>query len=161
MPTRTAKSCGPDASEVGVKSCGGTQSPTGPARRFRHRSSCAPLSAHGKPPCEHTTRPTPRRPPHPVPTFGDDGQRPFLRDRMAGVLKMICPTTEGKFCPSGYFVAVRRVGTEPGLEGGEMLRDAVTLSSFRRTPEPIIPVVIMWRGRATRLLALRLTINGP
>jgi hypothetical protein len=35
------------------------------------------------PPCEHTSRPTPPRPPHPIPTFGDDGQRPFLGDRMA------------------------------------------------------------------------------
>jgi hypothetical protein len=45
-----------------------------PARR-------CPLTEN--PPCEHTSRPTPPRPPHPIPTFGDDGQRPFLRDRMA------------------------------------------------------------------------------
>jgi hypothetical protein len=34
MPKRTAKSCGPDASVVGVKSCGGAESPTGPTCRF-------------------------------------------------------------------------------------------------------------------------------
>jgi hypothetical protein len=63
----------------------------------------APLTEN--PPCEPTLRPIPRRPPHPVPTFGDDGQRPFLGDRMAGVVKMICPTAKGKCCPSGCFVA--------------------------------------------------------
>ena len=39
------------------------------------------------------------------PNVRDDGQRPFLRDRMAGLLKVICPTAKAKFCPSGYFVA--------------------------------------------------------
>jgi hypothetical protein len=42
---------------------------------------------------------------NPIPTFGDDGQRPFLGDRMAGVLAMICPTAKAKFCPTGCFVA--------------------------------------------------------
>jgi hypothetical protein len=50
-------------------------------------------------------RTMPPRPPHPIPTFGNDGQRPFLRNRMAGVVKVICPTSKGEFCPSGYFVA--------------------------------------------------------
>ena len=53
------------------------------------------------PPCDPIARTMPPRPPHPIPTFGDDGQRPFLRDRMAEVLKMICPTAKAKFCPSG------------------------------------------------------------
>jgi hypothetical protein len=35
------------------------------------------------PPCDPIARTMPPRPPHPVPTFGDDGQRPFLGDRMA------------------------------------------------------------------------------
>src|ERR1700736_5419563 len=39
------------------------------------------------------------------PNVRDDGQRPFLGDRMAGVLKVICPTAKAKFCPTGYFVA--------------------------------------------------------
>jgi hypothetical protein len=33
-PKRTAKSCGPDASVVGVKSCGGAKGPTGLTCRF-------------------------------------------------------------------------------------------------------------------------------
>ena len=41
----------------------------------------APLTEN--PPCEPTLRPIPPRPPHPIPTFGDDGQRPLLGDRMA------------------------------------------------------------------------------
>jgi hypothetical protein len=39
------------------------------------------------------------------PNVRDDGQRPFLGDRMAGVLKAICPTAKVKICPSGYFAA--------------------------------------------------------
>jgi hypothetical protein len=39
------------------------------------------------------------------PNVRDDGQRPFLRDRMAGVLKAICPTSKAKIYPSGYFAA--------------------------------------------------------
>jgi hypothetical protein len=35
------------------------------------------------PPCDPIARTLPPRPPHPIPTFGDDGQRPFLGDRMA------------------------------------------------------------------------------
>ena len=35
------------------------------------------------PPCRPVARTMPSRPPHPIPTFGDDGQRPFLGDRMA------------------------------------------------------------------------------
>ena len=82
---------------------------------------CAPFAAHGSfanPPCDHITRLTPPRPPHPIPTFGDDGQRPFLGDRMAGVLKMICPTAKAKICPSGCFAAARQ-GWPPRLPHGE------------------------------------------
>ena len=39
------------------------------------------------------------------PNVRDDGQRPFLGDRMSGVLKVICPTTKAEICPSGCFVA--------------------------------------------------------
>src|ERR1700681_1397796 len=39
------------------------------------------------------------------PNVRDDGQRPFLGDRMAGVLEVICPTAKAKICPSCYFVA--------------------------------------------------------
>ena len=53
------------------------------------------------PPCDPIARTMPPRPPHPIPTFGDDGQRPFLGDRMAGVLKVIWVTAEAQFCPSG------------------------------------------------------------
>ena len=45
----------------------------------------------------------PPRPPHPIPTFGDDGQRPFLGDRMAGLLKVICPTMKSEILPVGLF----------------------------------------------------------
>ena len=77
---------------------------------------CALLIAHGSgsiqnPPCHPVSRLMLPRPPHPIPTFGDDGQRPFLGDRMAGVLKVICPTAKAKICPSGYFVAARHVGS--------------------------------------------------
>jgi hypothetical protein len=70
-----------------------------------------------EPALQFTCAPAPPRPPHPIPTFGDDGQRPFLGDRMAGVLKVICPTAKVEICPSGCFVAAggyrsagRRVG---------------------------------------------------
>jgi hypothetical protein len=37
-------------------------------RTHQRRSSCAPLFAHGEmPPCEHASRPTLSRPPHPIP----------------------------------------------------------------------------------------------
>jgi hypothetical protein len=39
------------------------------------------------------------------PNVRDDGQRPFLGDRMAGVLEMICLTAKAKICPSGCFAA--------------------------------------------------------
>src|SRR6202140_4569843 len=41
------------------------------------------------------------------PNVRDDGQRPFLGDRMPGFLKVICPTTKATICPSGCFVAAR------------------------------------------------------
>src|ERR1700730_17770900 len=81
---------------------------------------CALLIAHGSgsirtPPCHHVSRLMPPRPPHPIPTFGDDGQRPFLGDRMAGVLKVICPTSKAEICPSGYFVAATTPAPSWGL----------------------------------------------
>ncbi len=39
------------------------------------------------------------------PNVRDDGQRPFLEDRMAGVLNVICPTAKAEICPTGCFVA--------------------------------------------------------
>src|ERR1700694_5173445 len=66
-----------------------------------------PLTGRKNPPCHPIARTIPPRPPHPIPTFGDDGQRPFLGDRMAGVLKVICPTAKAKICPTGYFAAAR------------------------------------------------------
>ena len=51
MLKRTVNSCGPDASAVGVKSCGGAESPTGPTCQFpggdggkkaRHSGESAP-----------------------------------------------------------------------------------------------------------------------
>ena len=36
------------------------------------------------PPCNPVPRTMPPRPPHPIPTFGDDGQRPFLRGQDGG-----------------------------------------------------------------------------
>src|ERR1700738_1805515 len=44
------------------------------------------------------------------PNVRDDGQRPFLGDRMAGGLKVICPTAKAKICPSCYFVAASVAG---------------------------------------------------
>src|SRR5687767_10886922 len=46
----------------------------------------------------------PPRPPHPIPTFGDDGQRPFPGDRMAGVITVIWVSGKAKFYPTGYYV---------------------------------------------------------
>ena len=40
MPKRTAKSCGPDASAVGVKSCGGAESPTGAQGNAAKTAGC-------------------------------------------------------------------------------------------------------------------------
>ena len=83
-----------DANHRGVRS-------TRFCRTLQHRSSARPVTAHGDPPCNPIARTMPPRPPHPIPTFGDDGQRPFPGDRMAGVVKVICPTAKAKFCPTG------------------------------------------------------------
>src|ERR1700730_8815219 len=74
-----------------------------------------PRTGRKNPPCHPIARTMPPRPPHPIPTFGDDGQRPFLGDRMAGVLKVICPTSKVEFCPSGYFVAATTPAPSWGL----------------------------------------------
>jgi hypothetical protein len=87
----------------------------------------ARLIAHGswlnpKPALQFTCAPNAAASTASHPNVRDDGQRPFLRDRMAGVLEMICPTAKAKICPSGYFVAATaavRAGThEFGLVGG-------------------------------------------
>jgi hypothetical protein len=44
------------------------------------------------------------------PNVRDDGQRPFLGDRMAGALKVICAATKEEICPSCCFVAGRHQG---------------------------------------------------
>ena len=41
-------------------------------------TACVPLTEF-IPPCNRIPHTMPLRPPHPIPTFGDDGQRPFLR----------------------------------------------------------------------------------
>ena len=58
--------------------------PHGFAVRFSTARLCVlrPLTEF-IPPCNPFPRTMPPRPPLPVPTFGDDGQRPFLEDRMA------------------------------------------------------------------------------
>ncbi len=59
-------------------------------------------TAHGVyPALQSCSRSMPPRPPHPIPTFGDDGQRPFLGDRMAGVITVICVSGKAKFYPTG------------------------------------------------------------
>jgi hypothetical protein len=49
-------------------------------RTLQRRSSCAPLFTHGEmPPCEHVSRPTLPRPPHPIPTSVTIAIRPSWR----------------------------------------------------------------------------------
>jgi hypothetical protein len=56
------------------------------AKTFKHRSSCTPSIAHGDQPA---LRPPARtmlpRPPHPIPTFSDDGRRPSSGMRRRGL----------------------------------------------------------------------------
>ena len=59
-----------------------------------------------KPPCEHTSRPTPSRPPHPVPTFGDDGQRPFPRGQDGVIRKGDLPDVESGILPDGLICRI-------------------------------------------------------
>jgi hypothetical protein len=79
---------------------------------------------------DHTTSPSASsavrpqhhpRPPHPVPNVRDDREAPLLRDGMARVVDLICPTAKAKYfsqrgwtgtkqrneviCPSGRFLA--------------------------------------------------------
>src|SRR5712672_2434491 len=67
------------------------------------------------PPCNPIACTMPPRPPHPIPTFGDDGQLPLLGDWMTMVLQVICPSGKAKFCPSCRFVASRRVAPNNSL----------------------------------------------
>jgi hypothetical protein len=65
---------------------------------------CAPFAAHrsfANPPCDHIARLTPPRPPHPIPTFGDDGQRPFLRGQDGMTPRSDLPDGERKILPDG------------------------------------------------------------
>ena len=72
-----------------------------------------------KPPCEHTSRPTPSRPPHPVPTFGDDGQRPFPRGQDGVIRKGDLPDVESGILPDGL-ICRRQDGPQP--TGGALRR---------------------------------------
>ena len=91
-----------------------------PARR-------CPLT--GKPPCEHTSRPTPSRPPHPIPTFGDDGQRPFLRGQDGVSRKDDLPDGESEILPDGLICRIPSGGLKPEQCGHVKL--GVTFSTRR------------------------------
>ena len=91
-----------------------------PARR-------CPLT--GKPPCEHTSRPTPSRPPHPIPTFGDDGQRPFLRGQDGVSRKDDLPDGESEILPDGLICRIPSGGLKPEQCGQVKL--GVTFSTRR------------------------------
>jgi hypothetical protein len=56
------------------------------------RSSCAPLLAHGKPPCEHLRARRSPRPPHPAPTFVTMANAPLSGTGWGELLPVICPT---------------------------------------------------------------------
>ena len=72
------------------------------AVRFRTARLHVPETAHGVyPPCHPVPRTMPPRPPHPIPAFGNDGQRPFLGDRMAEFITVIWVSGKAKFYPTG------------------------------------------------------------
>jgi hypothetical protein len=48
IPMRTAKSCGPDASEVGVKFCGGAKAQPGPSARYREATEAESPTLRGE-----------------------------------------------------------------------------------------------------------------
>ena len=100
----------------------GTFGPVGPSAlpqdltptSFRHRVHT--LLPYASAPLVHTfqnrSRSLPALPSHsahdaaastatPAPTFGNDGQRPFLRNRMAGFLMVIWVSGKAKFYPTG------------------------------------------------------------
>ena len=83
---------------------------------------CAPFATHGSfanPPCDHISRPTPPRPPHPIPTFGDDGQRPFLRDRMAGTPRGDLPDGESEILPVGLICRSHKSPHHSAIQFGD------------------------------------------
>src|SRR5450631_2962988 len=53
------------------------------------------------PPCDPIARTMPPRPPHPIPTFGDDGQRPFLRGQDGVILRGDLPFGKSEILPVG------------------------------------------------------------
>ena len=70
------------------------------AKAFKRRSSARRAVAHGKPPCEHLTRPTLPRPPQPAPTFVTMAIRPSLAGQDGRALyEVICgrPTKRNIF----------------------------------------------------------------
>ena len=73
-----------------VRKLGASLAAPGPhdfAVRFDTARQHVLKTAHGVyPPCNPFPRTMPPRPPHPIPTFGDDGQRPFLRGQDSGSL---------------------------------------------------------------------------
>ena len=63
-------------------------------------TSCRPLTEFTRPavPSRARCRRVHR---NPVPTFGNDGQRPFQEDRMAGFITVIWVSGKAKFYPTG------------------------------------------------------------
>jgi hypothetical protein len=53
------------------------------------------------PPCNPIARAMPSRPPHPIPTFGDDGQRPFLWGQDAVIRRSDLPDGTSEILPVG------------------------------------------------------------
>ena len=53
------------------------------------------------PPCNPVPRTMPPRPPHPIPAFGDDGQRPFLRGQDGMSRTGVLPFGKSEILPDG------------------------------------------------------------
>ena len=66
-------------------------------RTLQRRSSCAPCSLTGSPPCEHVSRDDAAASTATCPNVRDDGQRPSEWDRIAGVIVLICPTAKAEY----------------------------------------------------------------
>ena len=72
-------------------------------RTLQRRSSCAPLSLTVKPPCNQSCARDAAASIATCPNVRDDGQRPSLRDRMAGVVLLIWGNGEADyFCARGW-----------------------------------------------------------
>jgi hypothetical protein len=77
-------------------------------RRARRRSSARRASLTGDPPCDHLARRRCRV--HRISSrVRDDHDTPLLPGETGGVVEVICPTPKQQFCPTGQFVAGRRV----------------------------------------------------